>query len=82
MEQHHIVCSLILGNNFCCPYIVRVINQVPASEFQVSVMWFRYFKNSELAEEGNIKEKQYAFCSECHIRSHHHHLEMYVFLIS
>lgn len=81
MEQLHIVGSLVLAKNFLSPYRIRVINQVPPLKFQVPVVWFRYFKNSELAEEQNAKEKWYAFCCECHISSHHHYLEMYGFQV-
>lgn len=81
VEQLHIVGSLVLAKNFLSPYRIRVINQVLPLKFQVPVLWFGYFKNSELAEEQNTKEKRYAFCCECHISSHHHCLEMYGFQV-
>jgi len=57
MEQLHIVPALVLANSFPCPCLIRVVNHVPPSELQVSVLQFRYFKNSELTEEQKTKEK-------------------------
>lgn len=40
MEQLY----LVLADNFLCACIIRVINWVPASEFQDSLLEFSYFK--------------------------------------
>lgn len=56
MEQLHMVHSLVLANNFLCPYVIRVITQVLQS-FRDLSCGLGIFPNSELAEEQNTKEK-------------------------